>query len=161
MNGGGNTLQICNSINDNWNHCHNTIDVGTDWFNLKISQKPQTSLVTKFNHVSNAVYNYQVLTDQADQFEYFTIDADFNNDVHIGFSATAGHDDAKWEIVIGGWSGTKSVIRPGNQVPDDGLVNKSHTKAEFDEFKRNLKLQVTDGRIDVFTGDEIFMQLGC
>ena len=38
------------------------------------------------------------------------------------------------------------------------MTSKSHTKAEFDEFKHNLKIQITDSKIDVFTGDEIFMQ---
>jgi len=163
INNGIRKLHICNSVNDNWNHCHNTDDVGTDWFNLKIGQREEFALgminpFTYFDHVSNSDYNYQLLTDQADTFESFYIDADFSNDIHIGFSATTGHNDDKFEIVIGGWGGTQSVIRSKNQYPAYGHVRANHSKADFDEFKHNLKVQVSDGKIQVFTNDEIFME---
>jgi len=164
MHGGQNTLHICNSVNGNWNHCHNTGDVGTDWFNLKIGQREEFLLnminpFTPMNHVTETTdYNYELLTDQADQYESFYINADFNNDIHIGFSKTTGHEDKKWEIVIGGWGGLQSVIRSENQYPAQGWVKKNHTRAEFDEFKHNLKVQVSDGKIQVFTGEEIFME---
>jgi len=71
MHGGANTLHICNSVNGNWNHCHNTGDVGTDWFNLKIGQREEFALnminpLTPMNHVTDTTdYNYELLTDQA------------------------------------------------------------------------------------------------
>ena len=163
MHGGKNSLHICNSVNGNWNHCHNTGDLGTGWFNLKIGQREEFALnminpLTPFSHESSTAYRYELLTDAADQFESFYIDADFNNDAHIGFSKTTGHADTKWEIVIGGWGGTRSVIRSKNQFPTYGHVTKTHTKAEFNEFKHNLRVQVSDGKIQVFTGEEVFME---
>ena len=77
--------------------------------------------------------------DDAQNYETFFIRADFTNDVHIGFSASDGHNDKKWEIVIGGWGGGASAIRSQNQ--GSRLVTKTHTKAEFDEFKHNLQVK--------------------
>ena len=38
---GKNKLRICNYVNKNSNHCHNTGKVGTEWFNLKIGQRKE------------------------------------------------------------------------------------------------------------------------
>ena len=65
--------------------------------------------------------------------------ADFTNDLHIGFSASDGHNDKKWEIVIGGWNGGASVIRSQNQGRN--FITQTHTKAEFDGFKYNLQVK--------------------
>ena len=67
--------------------------------------------------------------------------ADFNHDISIGFSASNGHNDKKWEIVIGGWSGTRSVIRSKNEWPIYGHVGIDHSLKEFNEFKQDLKVQ--------------------
>jgi len=159
MHGGKNTLHVCNSVNGNWNHCWNSGDLGTDWFNLKIVQRPEMLIgmpnpFVHKTHTSNTEYNYQVVFDDADQYETFYIDADFNNDVHIGFSNSQAHDGKKIEIVIGGWAGKQSVIRSGNQTPYSGHVKKLHTKGEFDTFKHNLQVTVADGIVQVFNGDE-------
>merc|ERR1711892_1044679 len=108
MHGGKNTVHVCNSVNDNWNHCWNSEDLGTDWFNLKILQRAEMMIgmpnpFVHKSHKSNTDYNYQVLFDDADKYETFYIDADFNNDVHIGFSNLQTHTGKKIEIVIGGW----------------------------------------------------------
>merc|ERR1711892_932568 len=165
MHGGKNTVHVCNSVNDNWNHCWNSEDLGTDWFNLKILQRAEMMIgmpnpFVHKSHKSNTDYNYQVLFDDADKYETFYIDADFNNDVHIGFSNLQTHTGKKIEIVIGGWAGTASVIRgEGNQTPPHGDVGKTHTKAEFDEFKHSLQVTVADGIIQVFNGAvEPFME---
>ena len=165
MHGGKNTVHVCNSVNDNWNHCWNSEDLGTDWFNLKILQRAEMMIgmpnpFVHKSHKSNTDYNYQVLFDDADKYETFYIDADFNNDVHIGFSNLQTHTGKKIEIVIGGWAGTASVIRgEGNQTPPHGDVGKTHTKAEFDEFKHSLQVTVADGIIQVFNGGvEPFME---
>ena len=73
-------------------------------------------------------YNYQRLLNNAQNYEYFQFNApNFNNDIHIGFSnGFTAHNDTKWEIVVGGWSGTKHVIREGNQYPIEGLVQKAN-----------------------------------
>jgi len=115
--------------------------------------------VTK-SHTSGLDYNYQVLFDDADKYTTFYIDADFNHGVNIGFSNQKTHNENQIEIVIGGWTGTRSVIRgEGNQKPLYGNVKKEHTKAEFDEFKHNLQVTVADGIIQVFNGGaEPFME---
>ena len=93
-------------------------------------------------HTSNADYSYQTMFNDANEYESFFIDADFNEhgNVHIGFSATDGHDDEKWEILIGGWGGTISAIRSANQSPLHGHVKAVHTQEEFNEFKHNLQV---------------------
>ena len=69
-------------------------------------------------------YNYQKILDDAHTYDYFQFNApDFSNDVVIGFSNSfTGHDDAKWEIVLGAWFGTKDVIRDANLSPVEGIV---------------------------------------
>ena len=72
--------------------------------------------VTKF---VDAGYNYKIYLQNAQKYDYLQFNApDFNNDIHIGFSnGFSGHDDSKWEIVIGGWEGLQHVIRDGNSLP--------------------------------------------
>ena len=75
-----------------------------------------------------AGYNYEMIVENAQNYDYFHFNApDWSNDIHIGFSnGFSGHDDSKWEIVIGGWTGTKHVIRDGNASPTHGLVQKQN-----------------------------------
>merc|ERR1712168_1541703 len=77
---------------------------------------------------------------------------DWSNDIHIGFqNGFSGHDDSKWEIVIGGWAGTKHVIRDGNASPTHGLVQKENpSRDEFDRLKGDFSIQVSDGYIGIF-----------
>ena len=106
-------------------------------------------------------YNYKALYDNANDYDGFIFDAsDFTNDIHIGLSKHDVHEDKKWEIVIGGWSGTQSVIRSANQEPKQGLVKVNHSKAEFEALRNNFKIMFNDGSITVIDGDtnEIFMQ---
>ena len=79
--------------------------------------------VTKF---VDAGYNYKIYLQNAQKYDYLRFNApDFNNDICIGFSNDfSGHDDSKWEIVIGGWEGLQHVIRDGNLLPP--LVKKSN-----------------------------------
>ena len=64
----------------------------------------------------NTRYWYQVMGGNAQIYDYFHINApDFDN-IFIGFSnGFNGHDDDKWEIVLGGWGGKQHVIRYGNR----------------------------------------------
>ena len=41
-----------------------------------------------------------------------------NNDAHIALGSSLGHADAHWEIVLGGWGNSASVIRDRNQGPN-------------------------------------------
>merc|ERR1712176_1655672 len=161
MHGGAQKLHICNSVNGNWNYCYDTDDVGTGWNNLVIRQTEEKDydyeLITK-EHTSNGDYNYQVVFDNADEYDAFYFDADLPHDAHIGFSATTGHEDKKIEIVLGGWGGLQSVIRSANQKPDQGHVKINHTKAEFDSWKKDVKVAIFDGKVVVSTGDKVLME---
>ena len=83
-------LHVCSSVNDNWNHCWNSDDMGTgNWFNLKVKQSLKHFLPTTNNIKDLFVpnnYDYKVMYDNAHTFKSFDIDAsDFTNDIHIGF----------------------------------------------------------------------------
>ena len=106
-------------------------------------------------------YNYKALYDNAYDYDGFIFDAtDFTNDIHIGLSKNDVHEDKKWEIVIGGWSGTQSVIRSANQSPKAGHVKVNHSKAEYEALRSNFKVMFNDGSITIINGNtnEIFMQ---
>ena len=91
-------------------------------------------------HKSTNKYNYRVLLKDADKYETFFIDADFDKDIHIGFSATDGHNNEIWEILVGGWNGQSSVIRFKNQRGFKRHVKVDHTLAEFNNFKHTLQV---------------------
>ena len=86
-------------------------------------------------------YYYQLIDNNAHTFDCFHISAPgFSNDIHIGFSnGCKSHDDEKWEIVLGGWSGTRHVIRDGNQSPKYGLVKRESCSDQFcsEEARKN------------------------
>ena len=69
-------------------------------------------------------YKYQLIENQAETYDYFQVNApDFTHDINLGFSnGFKGHNDEKWEILIGGWRGIQHVMRDGNQRPHQGLV---------------------------------------
>ena len=99
-------------------------------------------------------YRYRKVDSAAHFKNYFRISSDFSNDIHLGFSnGHNGHDDAKWEIVIGGWHATKHVIRNGNQSPIGGLASASTNQAEFNQLRNDFIVQVTDGRIAVYKSE--------
>jgi len=158
-------LHVCSSVNDNWNYCWNSDDMGTgNWFNLKVKQSLKHFLPTTNNIKDLFVpnnYDYKVMYDNADTFKSFDIDAsDFTNDIHIGFSATDGHEDKKWEIVLGGWSGTRSVIRSKNQWPAHGHAEVITTYEEFKAMRNNFRVTVSDGSIVIkdLDTEKVFMK---
>ena len=109
----------------------------------------------------NTEYHYTVLYNNANEYAGFQVDAsDFTNDIHIGLSKHDVHEDKKWEIVIGGWKGTQSVIRSANQTPKSGHVKVNHSVAEYEAIRGNFKIMFNDGSITVINGNtnEIFMQ---
>ena len=96
-------------------------------------------------------YNYQAVFDNLNEFAGFTITApDFNHDLHLGLSKHDVHEDKKWEIVLGGWKGTKSVIRNKNQSPGDGLVKLNHPASVFNNLKEEgITIKIKDGSIKI------------
>lgn len=151
---GTTSVHVCSSVNDNWNYCWNSPNQGTNnWFNIKVKQSLK-HFAPSSNNIDNRYipnnYSYKKLYSNADTFKFFDIDATgFNNDIHLGFSATEGHDDKKWEIVIGGWAGLQSVIRSGNQTPYSGHVKINHTREEYEDLIKNFRVIVNDGSITI------------
>ena len=110
------------------------------------------------------LYDYQVILDNAADFMEFRFQApEFTNDIHLGFSASPGHNDPKWEIVIGGWYGTRSVIRTSNQTPHLGVATVVHSREVYDELRKEFFVKVQDGRIAIHHSDngqmgDVFME---
>ena len=100
-------------------------------------------------------YEYQVLNEEANKYDHFQIDAsEFPHTIWIALSRTGRHSDEKWEIIIGGLGGTKSVIRP------DGLDHlvKDHSVADFNNIKGNIEVLVVDGALIIKGDGQTFMQ---
>lgn len=71
---------------------------------------------------------YRLIASDIQSYEYFHFTAaDFTNSIHLGFSdGFNGHNDTKWEIVIGGFDGRQHLIRDQNLIPPFGLINKTN-----------------------------------
>ena len=67
MHARSNTLHICNSVNNNWNHCHNTGYVGTNWFNLRIGQREEDAGY-RYEIYINGDLEYSVLNSSPEVF---------------------------------------------------------------------------------------------
>ena len=102
---------------------------------------------------------------EAYDYSYFIIDgSEFSNDIHIGLANTDGlgkmyYDKISWEIVIGGWSGEKSVIRKdvySAHAPE--ILTKEHSSNKFNKMKSDIRVFVVDGELTIKSGDEVFMQ---
>ena len=100
------------------------------------------------------------MNNQASEYSYFKIDgSEFRNDIHFALSKSDGHSDKKWEIVIGGWAGTKSVIRrDATTAHSTPSLSKPHSTADFNKIKGDITVYVSDGELIIKGGDEIFMQ---
>ena len=108
----------------------------------------------------NNEYKYHVVNNEAYKYTYFKIDASqFRHDVHIALSKSGRHRDKKWEVVIGGWGGRKSVIRK-DAVPGSwtASLSKPHSTSVFNNIKGDIRVFVYDGELIIKGGDEIFMQ---
>ena len=61
-----------------------------------------------------------------------------NHDVHITLSSDDSFPSNSWEIVLGGWSGTRSAIRKTHQ--SDAVVAVGHTSAQFKKVRTKFPL---------------------
>ena len=100
------------------------------------------------------------MTDEADQYSYFRINgSEFANDMHFALSNSSGHSDKKWEIVVGGWSGSKSVIRrDATRAHSTPILTRTHSLTDFNNIKGDIRVFVFDGELIIRSGDEGFMQ---
>ena len=113
----------------------------------------------------NTRYWYQMMGGNVHVYDFVQIKApNFKDNIFIGFSnGFSGHNDDKWEIVLGGWGGKKHVIRYGNRksiLAQKSDSNRSYFSSqsffqvifrhEFDQWKQDFIVQVTDGNIGVY-----------
>ncbi|XP_033105774.1 uncharacterized protein LOC117108037 [Anneissia japonica] len=104
-------------------------------------------------------YEYRYLIPRLEQGETrleFSVRA--RNDVHIAFSSEERDTPAMYEIVIGGWSNSKSVIRRCKQC--DNLVEKRKRDGFLDrQIYQNIWITFENGLIQVgYQGDDAFME---
>ncbi|XP_033127356.1 uncharacterized protein LOC117125080 [Anneissia japonica] len=110
------------------------------------------------NHETNLQYRYRYnlprLPKCATRFE-FSVRA--SNDVHIALSADDEDLDSMYEIVIGGWGDTKSVIRRCKQCANLVSYDRSSGFLDQNEYRR-FWIQFVDGEIAVgYIGEVAFM----
>ena len=104
-------------------------------------------------------YKYHVACENADKYQYFEIDGSaLSNDIHIGLSEFSGQTDKKWEIVIGGWGGTQSVLRLRDATTNIQRLALPHSKTFYNSIRGNIQVSVSDGELIVRVNGEDFLK---
>ena len=80
-----------------------------------------------------------VTYDNLPEYKRISFECEISNDIHIGIAKTPRHKDPKFEIVIGGWRGTKSVIRDRNQ--GENLISTVHEYPVFVQLRKKVKIR--------------------
>ena len=64
----------------------------------------------------------------------------------------------RWQIILGGWDGTRSLIIQINS--EESCSDESHSKNDFDTLKGNFQVMVAEQSITIKNHDngEIFMK---
>ena len=109
---------------------------------MAATPRKNLSVTNLKNFETSTNYNYIVVYDNLQDYRTISFECEISNDIHIGISKTPHHKDPKFEIVIGGWRGTKSVIRDRNQGPN--LISNVHDYPVF----VNLRKKVTSLQFD-------------
>jgi len=78
-----------------------------------------------------------VAHDNLPEYKRISFECEINNDIYIGIAKTPRHKDPKFEIVIGGWLETKSVIRDRNQ--GENLISTVHEYPVFVQLRKKVK----------------------
>lgn len=97
-------------------------------------------------HVTPNTYRYRYVADVS-AITRLTIEIQANNDVHIALSEEDNDLPSMYEIVIGGWAGTKSAIRREKQGSSMGSASTPGILSPT-EF-RGFWLSWKDGMIEV------------
>ncbi|XP_066284945.1 uncharacterized protein [Branchiostoma lanceolatum] len=89
----------------------------------------------------------------------FTFEVQANNDAHVALSSQNRDQDAMYEIVLGGWGNTQSVIRRGKQGHNHAKASTPGINSPT-EYRAFWITWSSDGTIAVGKGDETepFMQ---
>ena len=91
------------------------------------------------NFETSTDYKYMVVYDNLQEYKTISFECEISNDIHIGIAKTPGDKDPKFEIVIGGWRGTKSVIRDRNQ--GENLISTVHEYPVFVRLRKKVKFR--------------------
>ena len=91
------------------------------------------------NFETSTDYKYIVAYDNLPEYKRISFECEISNDIHIGIAKTPRHKDRKFEIVIGGWRGTKSVIRDRNQ--GENLISTVHEYPVFVQLRKKVKIR--------------------
>ena len=91
------------------------------------------------NFDTSTDYKYIVVYDNLQEYKTISFECEISNDIHIGIAKTPGDKDPKFEIVIGGWRGTKSVIRDRNQ--GENLISTVHEYPVFVRLRKKVKIR--------------------
>ena len=91
------------------------------------------------NFETSTDYKYIVVYDNLQKYKTISFECEISNDIHIGIAKTPGDKDPKFEIVIGGWRGTKSVIRDRNQ--GENLISTVHEYPVFVRLRKKVKFR--------------------
>ena len=81
-------------------------------------------------------YNYLKVIEGAENLRIVKFSVEATNDIHLSLSRADPLTPSNYEIVFGGWGGSKSVIRASHQGAE--LVSVRHTKAEFNQVETAL-----------------------
>ena len=117
--------------------------------------QPNSTIVGKKHFELKTVYSpdyykYEVVLDNADQYETFHFDIDLGKEAYIGFSDKPTHSEVKLEILIGAWDGWRSAICSPPGVPYGGHVAVDHDRSELVAFRHNVQVTLADGIVQVF-----------
>ena len=122
-------------------------------------------LATVYIPAARNAAQYKVITNQAHSYKRFEFNAaDIENAIFIGIGHSSDVRQKHIEIVIGGRVGTLSYIMETTGQIGDGrvarrdYVHKEHSKQYFDSVKSKLSLIIEGGRVQVYGGDELFME---
>ena len=69
-----------------------------------------------------------------------------------------GHTDKKWEVVIGGWGGTQSVLRLRDATSNIQYLAQPHSKTFYNNVRGNIQVYVSDGELKIRVNGEDFLQ---
>ena len=84
-------------------------------------------------------YNYQAVVNRLSSKKIKSVNLkfpDIKNDAIIGLSSESNHHSPKWEIVLGAYQGTQTLIRPCNKCKFVARV--SHTRDQFKQVNVNF-----------------------
>ena len=88
------------------------------------------------SHTSPNTHSFETVFDDANVYEHFLVDTQFESDFSIGLFT---ENSLVWKVMLGGWGGTGSRIINGGTGGD--VAAKTHTKSAFDFWKHDITVK--------------------